>query len=140
MYSNYLFLLAVCLFVSCSPSQAKMDLCRSWKYDLSAMRRHLSTNEADFATLSYMESIMGGLQGARLEFLKNGILEFRIDELKQSGRWRLRKKGSELLMRITDKEQVHKVLQINADTLIIEPIGGEGPSFPRILVQDTPAD
>ena len=86
MHSNYLFLLAVCLFVSCSPSQAKMDLCRSWKYDLSAMRRHLSTNEADFATLSYMESIMGGLQGARLEFLKNGILEFRIDELKQSGR------------------------------------------------------
>lgn len=140
MRSNYLLFLAVCLFVSCGPSQAKKDLCRSWKYDLSAMRRYLSTNEADFATLSYMESLMGGLQGAQLKFLENGSLEFQIDELKQSGRWRLRKKGSELMLRITDKEQLHKVLQINTDTLIIEPIGGEGPSFPRILVQDTPAD
>ena len=83
---------------------------------------------------------MGGLQGAQLKFLENGSLEFQIDELKQSGRWRLRKKGSELMLRITDREQLHKVLQINTDTLIIEPIDGEGPSFPRILVQDTPAD
>lgn len=131
-----LFLLPV-LFFSCESREIKANLCQSWRYDLSAIRREMSKQETDFAAISYMESIMGGLQHAQLRFSRDGKLAFQMDNLNQSGRWKLRKRGKELVLQMTDVEQVHQIVLLNADTLILEPISGEGPAFPRVLVRDT---
>lgn len=80
---------------------------------------------------------MGGLQHAQLRFSRDGKLAFQMDNLNQSGRWKLRKRGKELVLQMTDVEQVHQIVLLNADTLILEPISGEGPAFPRVLVRDT---
>lgn len=130
------FFMFMLLAFSCTPQQIKKDLCHTWRYDLSSIRKEMAKKEADFSAISYMESIMGGLQYARLRFSPDGKVEFRMDNLVQSGRWKLRKKGAELVLMMTDQEQVHQIVRLNADTLILEPLAGEGPSFPRILVQD----
>jgi|GEM_PF-1237607 len=131
------FFMFTCLLFSCTPKQIKEDLCHTWRYDVSSIRKEMVQKEADFAAISYMESIMGGLQYARLRFSPDGKVEFRMDDLIQSGRWKLRNKGTELVLQMTDQEQVHQIVRLNADTLVLEPMSGDGPSFPRILLQES---
>ncbi|MBK6949716.1 MAG: hypothetical protein IPH16_18060 [Haliscomenobacter sp.] len=56
-------------FSSCAGRQEKVHLCQEWKYDLAATRQEMAIREASFAETSYMESIMAGLQFARIRFL-----------------------------------------------------------------------
>lgn len=130
----------ICLvgwFAGCAGRQEKAHLCQGWKYDLTATRQELASREASFAETSYMESIMAGLQFARIRFFDNGQLEFHLDSLRQEGKWRFRKAGKELTLRITDQEQIHQIVRLGPDTLILEPLAEEGLPFPRVLVRDT---
>ncbi|MBK7476213.1 MAG: hypothetical protein IPI11_09440 [Haliscomenobacter sp.] len=124
-------------FSSCAGRQEKVHLCQEWKYDLAATRQEMAIREASFAETSYMESIMAGLQFARIRFFDNGQLEFQLDSLRQEGKWRFRRAGKELTLRITDREQIHQIVRLGPDTLILQPLAEEGLPFPRVLVRDT---
>ena len=130
-----IFLLGWCS--GCAGRQEKAHLCQEWKYDLAATRQEMAIREAGFAETSYMESIMAGLQFARIRFFENGQLEFHLDSLRQEGKWRFRRAGKELTLRITDKEQTHQIVRIGPDTLVLQPLAEEGLTFPRVLVRDT---
>lgn len=125
----------------CFQQEIKRSLTGQWQYDLPATRVEMERREADFAERNYMESIMAGLQFAQIDFQPKGNLEFQLDSLSQNGRWRLRRNGKEISIRLTEQEQVFQLDFISTDTLLLDPVGGEGLPFPRLLVKkmDEPA-
>ncbi len=134
---SILLIFLLCWFSGCAGRQEKIYLCQGWKYDLAATRGEMASREAGFAEMSYMESIMAGLQFARIRFFENGDLEFHLDSLRQEGKWRFRKGGNELTLRITDKDQIHQIVRLGPDTLVLQPLAEEGLPFPRVLVRDS---
>jgi hypothetical protein len=55
--------------------------------------------------------------------------------LSQSGEWRLRRSGREVAIRLTEQEQIYEIGFIGKDTLLLEPVEGQGLPFPRVLVK-----
>lgn len=120
---------------ACQDAELKRHLLREWRYDLEAIRQEMQQREVGFAEQSYMESIMSSLQYARLHFQQGGALEFRLDSLVQAGTWKLRKQGREISIRLAEEAQVYKLTIAGSDTLTLEPVGGPGLPFPRVLTK-----
>ncbi len=131
---SYIFLLALALW-SCRGREVKKILIDNWRYDLPAIRMEMNQRGAGFAELSYMESIMSGLQFAGIAFLDRGQMAFELDSLQQQGHWKIRKNGKELYIRLTDTPQQYSLGFRGKDTLILDPLNGEGLPFPRLLVR-----
>jgi hypothetical protein len=131
---SYLFVLSLTLW-SCRGREVKKTLTDCWRYDLPAIRTEMNQRGAGFAELSYMESIMSGLQFAGLEFLERGQMAFELDSLRQPGKWRVKKNGRELYIRLTDTPQQFALELRGRDTLLLDPLNGEGLPFPRMLVR-----
>lgn len=131
---SYFFLLSLAL-LGCQGMEVRNTLKDYWKYDLPAIRVEMNQRGAGFAELSYMESIMSGLQFAGLEFLDRGQMAFELDSLRQPGQWRVRKNGRELYIRLTDTPQQFALELRGKDTLLLDPLNGEGLPFPRMLVR-----
>lgn len=134
---SYFFLLSLILG-SCRGREVKKMMIDSWRYDLPAIRSEMDVRGAGVAELSYMESIMSGLQFAGLQFQAQGKMEFELDSLKQPGQWRVRKNGRELNIRLTDTPQQYALELRGKDTLVLDPLNGEGLPFPRMLVRAKP--
>lgn len=136
---SYVFLLALMLW-SCRGREVKKILKDNWRYDLPAIRMEMNQRGVGFAELSYMESIMSGLQFASIAFLDRGQMAFELDSLQQHGQWKIRKNGKELYIRLTDKPQQYSLEFRGRDTLILDPLNGEGLPFPRLLVRRKPPE
>ena len=130
-----IILLMHLVLLGCQRREVKEYLIDNWGYDLPSIRNEMDLRGASFAERNYMESIMSGLQFARLGFLERGRVQFELDSLRQTGDWRLRKNGSQIVIRLTEKAQQYTLERRGRDTLVLDPMNGEGLAFPRMLIR-----
>lgn len=122
-------------FPGCQQLEVKQYLTGDWQYDLAAIRIEMDLRGSGFAERNYMESIMAGLQFATLGFLEKGRVQFELDSLRQTGDWKLKKNGKQLMIRLTEKPQQYAIERRGRDTLLLDPLNGEGLAFPRMLIR-----
>lgn len=127
------------LILTCCAHPDAEVLTGSWKYDISAMRAYLSSEQPSRQTVNYMEGIMAPLQDARLEFKPGGELVLSLEDELVEGRWRLRGSRRKLTLNLTGKNSEYRIEQLTDTLLLLRPMEQEDgvPVFPRVLV---PAD
>lgn len=130
--STLLFL--ALLSFACEGPRVKKELIGSWRYDLDSMKRENLRNQADPSQRSYMESMMLGLQMAKIDLLGDGSAVFSLDDTLQEGNWHVQNNGKELVMQLKDGPQVSRIQRIAQDTIFLNPVSAQGPQFTRILV------
>lgn len=128
-----LLLLALLSF-ACEGPRVKRELIGSWRYDLDSMKRENLRNQTDPSQRSYMESMMLGLQMAKIDLLDDGSAVFSLDDTLQKGDWHVQNNGKELVMHLEDGPQVSRIQRIARDTIFLNPVSAQGPQFTRILV------
>lgn len=130
--STLLFLALLCF--ACDGPKVKKELIGSWRYDLDSMKRENLRNQSDPSQRSYMESMMLGLQMAKIDLLRDGSAIFSLDDTLQEGNWHVQNNGKELVMQLKDGPQVSRIQRIAQDTIFLNPVSAQGPQFTRILV------
>jgi hypothetical protein len=106
-----------------------------WKYDMNATLERLQQQGADQNMINFTQSIMIGLQGARLDLQASGKAALSISDLHAQGKWQLKNKGSELHLQLDSIAQVSEVLYLSADTLILKPLSEENQGGLRVLTR-----
>jgi hypothetical protein len=135
MQAKLSLLLASCfLLAACQQNAVRQQIVGEWRYDIDSMRRELVLTQNDRAQRSYMESMIYGLQMAKVSFKPDGSAVFNLDGTEKTGDWALRRNGRQLVMRLSDQPQVSQIEYISADTLVLYPASKREPQFKRILV------
>lgn len=128
-------LLALFLFVAACQDGSKELIAGSWQYDMDATLEELKAQGADQNAVNFTQSIMIGLQGAKLDLKASGKAVFKMPDLVANGKWSLKQKGSEFHLQLDSIAQVSRVEYMSADTLILNSITEDEPGGLRVLTR-----
>lgn len=130
--STLLFLAVLCF--ACEGPRVKKELIGSWRYDLDSMKRENLRTQKDPSQRSYMETMLLGLEMAKIELFDDGSAVFRLDDTLEKGNWRVQNNGKELVVKLKGGDQVSRIQRIAQDTIFLDPVSAQGPQFTRVLV------
>lgn len=130
-----LTLLLLLFATACQDGANKELIAGSWQYDLNATLAELEAKGADQNTINFTQSIMIGLQGAKLDLKNSGKAIFRMQDMEANGNWTLKHKGTEFYLQLDSIEQVSKVEYLSEDTLVLSALAENDLATLRVLTR-----